>query len=167
MEAKQMKAIRGGLLVVASVLASWLANAQESPATSFTAADRAAIPAIIHSYFAAFTAKNYGVFDKHFQAPFVSYGREPVVIATFAEVLKRYQGIRDPLETADYSASKATEIRLIPMTPLLAMANVHWQRLKKDGTLLNEGSAFMLMAKSTGTWKISGVLPQQFQLFGQ
>jgi hypothetical protein len=161
-----MNILRSGLMIVASVLASWLANAQ-SPVPSFTDSDRAAIPAIIHSYFAAFTAKEYGVFDKHFQAPFVGYGREPVVIATFEEVLKRYQGIRDPLDAADYSASKATEIRLIPMTPLLAMANVHWQRLKKDGTLLNEGSEFMLMSKSTGTWKIAGVFPQQFQLYGK
>ncbi|MEQ1581804.1 MAG: hypothetical protein ABL964_14530 [Steroidobacteraceae bacterium] len=83
-----MKILRSGLLIAASILASWLANAQ-SPAPFFTGSDRAAIPAIIHSYFAAFTAKDYGAFDKHFQSPFVSYGREPVIIATFEEVLVR------------------------------------------------------------------------------
>jgi hypothetical protein len=165
-ESIPMSILRTGLLIVAAVLAPWLANAQ-SPVPAFTDSDRAAIPDMIHDYFAAFTAKDYGAFDKYFQAPFMGYGREPVVIATFDEVLKRYQGIRDPLDAADYSASKATEIRLIPMTPVLAMANVHWQRLKKDGTLLDEGSEFMLMSKSTGTWKIAGVLPQQFRLYGQ
>jgi hypothetical protein len=165
-----MRKIRRWMLVVAGLGTLWSApfvSAMEAPMPVFSDADRSAIPAVIHNYFAAFTAKDYGSFDKHFQAPFLGYGREPVIVATFDEVLKRYQGIRDPLDAADYSASKATEIRLIPMTPFLAQANVHWQRFKKDGTLLNEGSEFMLMSKSTGTWKIAGVLPQQFLLYGK
>jgi hypothetical protein len=155
------------LLVCWGLFAATQLNAQSQPVPQFTATDRSEIPAVIHRYFAAFTAKDYASFGEYFQAPFVGYGREPGIVPTFDEVLKRYQSIRDPLDQADYSSSKAVEIRLVPMTPFLALANVHWQRYKKDGTLLNEGSEFMVMNKSTGAWKIAGVLPQQFQLYGK
>lgn len=133
----------------------------------FTAQDRANILEQIHGYFAAFSAKRYESFPGYMQAPFLGYGREPVIIATLDEVIASYRRIRDPLDQADYSSSKAANIRLMPQTPVHALAGVHWQRLKKDGSLLDEGAEILVMNKVSGTWKMAGVLPQQLKHFAQ
>jgi len=47
----------------------------------------------------------------------------------------------------------------------MAMANVHWRRLKKDGSLLNEGAEVLLTAKAGGQWKMTGVIPEDLRQF--
>lgn len=141
-------------------------GAEPAPSPAFVAADRAAIESVIHRYFDAFTRKDYGSFGDYYQAPFLAFGRDAVVVPTLEEVVQRYRGIRDPLDQADYSASKAVEIRITPVTVMRALANLRWQRLRKDGSVLDEGSEFMIMSKTTGTWKIAGVMGQQLALFG-
>lgn len=161
------------MLRIATFLAVLLINvatARAQPPAApppYTDADTAAIQSVIHRYFAAFTAKDYGTFGEYFQAPFVGFGRDAAIVPTFEEVLKQYQSIRDPLDNADYSASKAAEIRVTPLNPARALAAVHWQRFKKDGSLLNEGAEFLIMSKTTGSWKIAGVMGQQLQFYGK
>jgi hypothetical protein len=74
-------------------------------------------------------------------------------------------GIRNPLDQADYSASKATEVRLIPLQTNLTLANVHWQRFKKDNSLLNEGAEVLVLMRVDGQWKISGVMGEDLRQF--
>lgn len=32
---------------------------------------------------------------------------------------------------------------------------------------MGEGAEFLIMSKTSGTWKIAGVMPQQLELFGR
>jgi hypothetical protein len=147
-------------------LAAGAAAAQPPvPRPMFTAADAAAVTATVHRYFAAFSAKDYGVFREVFNAPFVTDGRPMGIIPTLDLVIQRYEGIRDPLDKADYAVSKAVEVRLIPLRAESALANLHWQRLKKDGGLLDEGAEVMVLAKVDGQWKITGNLGEDLRQF--
>ena len=119
----------GVALIIFAVLARAPLSGQTTQPT-FTAGDRTDVEAVVRGYFAAFTAKDYTSFGKYFQAPFVSFGREPVIVATLDEVITRYRGIRDPLDQADYSESNVAEVRVTGVTFERALANIHWRRLK-------------------------------------
>jgi hypothetical protein len=135
------------------------------PAPMFTPADAAAARAVIDRYFAAFSAKDYATFRQVFTAPYVWGGRQFTTLPTLDDVVQRYQAIRSPLEQADYSASKAVEVRIVPLSANGAFAHVHWRRLKKDGGLLNEGAEVLILAKVDGQWKLTGVVPEDLRQF--
>lgn len=157
---------RLALLFVGLALIAVPAAAQApAPPPMFSPADAAAATAVIHRYFAAFTAKDYAVFREVFNAPFLQTGRQITTIPTLDGVMQLYEGIRNPLDQADYSASKATEVRLMPLHTNSALANVHWQRFKKDGGLLNEGAEVLVLMRVDGQWKISGVMGEDLRQF--
>jgi hypothetical protein len=154
------------LIALAAPAATALpALAAEQPRPMFSAADAADATAVVHRYFAAFTAKDCGTMRAVFNAPYLMGGRELTALPDLDAVLQRYQAIRGPLDQADYSASKAVEVRITPLHAGSALANVHWRRLKKDGGLLNEGAEMMLVAKVDGQWKITGVLPEDLRQY--
>lgn len=137
------------------------------PPAAFTAQDSEAIKSVIRHYFQAFTAKDYAAFGDYFTAPFVLVGRQPQVLPTIEDVIRTWRGIRAPLDHTAYATSKAVEIRVIPMNSERALANIHWQRFKKDGSLLSEGAEFYFVIKRSGQWKIDGQMGQQLALFGK
>ena len=102
-----------------------------------------------------------------FQAPFVSIGVENVTVPTVDDVVTRYRGIREPLDQQDYSQSLAAEIRVTATIANRAIADVHWKRLKKDKTLLVEFSEFLFMSKTSGAWKIAGVMAHPLPLYAR
>jgi hypothetical protein len=156
------------ILAAGLALAGGTAQAQTptaQPPPMFSSADAAAATAVIHRYFAAFTAKDYGAFREVFNAPFVQGGREYRILPSLDDVMTMYRGIRDPLDQRDYSASKVVEMRVVPLHAASALAHLHWQRLKKDGSLLNEGAEVLVLAKVDGQWKITGVLGEDLRQF--
>jgi len=140
---------------------------QPQSAPSFTAADQRAIRSAVDGYFEAFTAKDFASFGKYFQAPFVVFGRQVRILATLQDVVRQWRGIREPLDNSAYGASKVLQIRIIPVSSERALADIHWQRLLKDGAVMSEGAEFYFMSKSSGSWKLAGVMGQQLALFGQ
>jgi hypothetical protein len=140
-------------------------QAPRQPPPMFGPADATAARAVIDRYFAAFSAKDYATFREVFTAPYVWGGRQFSTLPTLDDVVQRYQGIRNPLDQADYSASKVVEARIVPLHANGALAHTHWQRLKKDGGLLNEGAEVLLLAKVDGQWKLTGVIPEDLRQF--
>jgi hypothetical protein len=158
---------RRRLAILAASFAAVAAPAlAQSPPPMFTPADEAAARAMIDRYFAAFSAKDYGVFRQVFHAPFVTTReRQLTVLPTLDAVAQMYEAIRNPLDQADYSSSQASEVRVEPLSGASALAHVHWRRMKKDGTLFDEGAEVLVLAKVDGTWKISGVLGEDLRQF--
>ena len=152
--------------VMALAAAPAFAQAKRTPPPMFSDADAAAVRTLIDRYFTAFSVKDYATFAQVFTAPYLMAGREGLAtIPTVEGVVERYKAIRVPLENADYSASQVVEMRLTPLSGRMAMANVHWRRLKKDGSLLNEGAEVLLTAKAGGQWKMTGVIPEDLRQF--
>lgn len=153
------------LLALVGVLLLTLGAGAQAPPAPFGPADRTQIETVVHAYFAAFTAKDWAGMARVFQAPFVSIGVENVTVPTVDDVVARYRGIREPLDQQDYSQSLAAEIRVTETVTNRAIADVHWKRLKKDKTLLVEFSEFLLMSKTSGSWKIAGVMAHPLPLY--
>jgi len=137
------------------------------PAETFTAQDTQAIQGLIHSYFGAFTAKNFAAFSDYFTAPFVMVGRTPRTLATQQDVIRAWEQIRTRLDHTDYATSKPIDIRVIAVTPRRALANIHWKRFTHSGALMSEGAEFYFVTKLAGHWKIDGEMGQQLALFGK
>jgi hypothetical protein len=144
---------RTALLFPVALLASTPALAQPSV---FTPQDDAAIRAVIDGYFAAITVKDYPTIEKLAHAPYVVWGPEFRTLPTMTEVMARYRQTGDSLNLPDYKLSRAIEVRVEPLHGRVAMAHVHWERLKKDGSRLNEGAEVLVMSKVDDDWKISG-----------
>lgn len=157
------------LALVASLAFPWTAAAQPaSPQPQqpmFSEADAAAAKATIDRYFAAFSVRDYPAFRQVFTVPYLMGGRALETLPTLDAVMQRYLAVRERLDKADYASSKAAEVRLTPLGDVSALANVHWQRFKKDGSLLNEGAEILLLAKVDGAWKLTGVLPEDLRAF--
>jgi hypothetical protein len=141
-------------------------KADRTPAL-FEAADKTAITDLINGYFHAFTVKDYTALPNFFQAPFLTSFSQASTIGTLDEVVQRYHDIRDPLDQTDYAASKVEEMRITAVSAKSALADIHWRRYKKDGSLFNEGSEIMVVSKSSGSWKISGSVGQDLSQFGK
>jgi hypothetical protein len=144
------------------------ALSQPAPPAPFAPADKAEVEKVINDYFQAFTDKNYDRVRDSFQAPFVNLsGGGSVVISTLDDAVGNYRRIRESLEGSGYAASKAVEIRITALANNGVIANIHWQRLKKDGSLLNEGSEFMIVTRESGRWKICSSIGQNLADFGK
>ena len=48
-----------------------------------------------------------------------------------------------------------------------ALADIHWQGLNTDGTVLDDGGEIMLFSKTSGTWKINGLIGRDERHFGE
>jgi ketosteroid isomerase-like protein len=143
------------------------AQSQTQERTTFQPTDMSAITEMINDYFVAFTAKDYKALPNFFQAPFLAVGAQPEMIGTLDAVIERYHHIRDPLDGTDYAVSKAEEIHITALSGQAALANIHWLRYKKNGLLLSEGAEFMMVSKSSGSWKICGSMGQGLSEFGK
>jgi hypothetical protein len=143
-----------------TVLLAALALVAATPALAqppvFTPQDETAIRKVIDGYFAAITIKDYPAIETLAHAPYVVWGPEFRTLPTMSEVMARYRRTGDSLNLPDYKLSRAIEVRVEPLHGRLAMAHVHWERLKRDGSRLNEGAEVLVMSKIDDAWKISG-----------
>jgi hypothetical protein len=100
-----------------------------------------------------------------FTAPFVMSGRQFQTLPDLDAVTAQYRGVRERLDGDDYSASRVAEMRVIPLSGRMALTPLHWERLRKNGALLNEGAETYVLAKVDGQWRMMGVLPYDLRQF--
>ena len=77
--------------------------------------------------------------------------------------------LRDALDKQDFLASRSQflDSRLTVLTADRALVNRTFRRNRKDGTILLEAGAIYAVSKSSGTWKICGLLAQDIENFGK
>jgi hypothetical protein len=160
-----MLAAAAGLAVGSAAAQTPAPTPVRAPPPPFSEADRAAAEAVVHRYFAAFSVKEFATFREVFTVPFVVGGREMSVETALEQTAGRYERLRNSFDAQDYSASKATEVRIIPLHAASALAYIHWQRFRKSGAVLNEGAEVMILAKVGGAWKITGNLGADLRSF--
>lgn len=156
------------LCVVVTLLFSSLGSSQDAPALS--SADKQAVENVLAEYVQAFIAKDYVKLRDCLQAPFVRLAADgkPAVVTTLDGVIALYHNMRDPLDQKGYANSKPKgEARISILAPDLVLVNRAYTRYKGDGSLLQEVSSFYLVSKSSGKWKITGLIRQEAAFAGK
>ena len=143
--------------------------ALDQPPT-FGEQERADVTALVNSYFAAFSRKDWDAFRNSIETvPFIRWGFSgmPNVSTVIDEVVKVSQTTRDGLDKTDYALSRAAEMIITPLSATTAMVDVHWRRDNKDGSLLGEGAEIITVTRTSAGWRINGVLGHSLSQFGQ
>jgi len=140
----------------------------DAPPT-FGETEKAAVVATVNTYFQSFTVKDWDAFRNCFKPPYIMWvvGNPPNSFATLDDIVMRYQGVRAPLDMADYALSKAAGVIVRPLAPDSALAEVHWRRDKKDGSLLSEGAEILALVKTPTGWKINGNVAERLSQYGK
>jgi hypothetical protein len=114
----------------------------------------------LRNWFAAFSVKNYAAIGQYFAAPYTAIGNKTIVLTDMATVRNMWQRTREALNGTDYAHTEAVAIRVIPRSATRALLNIHWRRINKDGSTMNEGSEFYFATKDSGVWRFNGGMSQ-------
>ncbi len=157
---------RAFLVIAAAVCSS--VNAPSQQARAFGESDKTAIEKMYDRYLVAFIKKDYAGLRESVQAPFVVWdGGDMQAFASVDAVMGFYRKQLVALEQRNYSHAEITNTRITPLTPDSALINKSIRRFKKDGSVLEEGAAIYPACKSSGAWKLCGMIRQESQYFGK
>ena len=133
----------------------------------FGASDKLAIDQLFDRYMHAFETKDYGALNECLQAPFVAFPGQLRVVQTLDDVANIYRNERNALDERNYDHSKYTGSQIIALSADRALVNKKFRRYRKDGTVLEETAGIYVVSKSSGKWKICGVMPQDSKEFAK
>ena len=155
------------LFLIYGLLSPRAVLGQETP--RFGQADVAAIDQLFDRYNQAFSSKDYTRLRDYLRAPFIGFA--PFVgfgtVLTMEGVMDSYRVLRDGLDAQEYDRSQLVQRRITALSNDRALVNGVYRRYRKDGTILVEAAAVYVVTKSSGTWKISGILAQEVGEFGK
>jgi hypothetical protein len=158
---------RSLFLVIAAVVCSSV-SAPAQQAGVFGESDKIAIEKMYDHYLLAFIKKDYAALRESFQAPFVVLdGGDMQALTSIDAVMAFYRKQLVALEQRKYDHAEITNTRITPLTPDSALINKSIRRYKKDGSVLEEGAAIYPACKSSGAWKLCGMMRQESQYFGK
>jgi hypothetical protein len=153
------------VVVLALILCSKTLLAQQS--ARFGVSDKAAIEQMFDRYNQAFSTKDYPKLREQLQAPFLRFPASVEVLPTLDDVMDFYRTLWDSLDSQNYARSQLVESRITALAADRALVDGIYRRYRKDGTVLLEASAIYLVSKSSGAWKICGVMAQDLEAFGK
>jgi len=153
------------ILLVASLL-SCPGPALAQKIASFGESDKSAIAQLFDRYARAYSTKDYAALRECLQAPFLRLPADTGmwdVQGTIDEAMTYYESHREALDKDNYDHSEymRTEIRALGANR--ALVDQIYRRYRKDGTVLLEASAIYVVSKSSGTWKLCGILAQDLE----
>ena len=139
-------------------------------AASFGEPDKAAIGQLFDRYSRAYSTKDYAAVRECLRVPFMRLPADTAmwdVQGTIDEVMTYYKNHREALDKDNYDHSQymRTEVRALGANR--ALVDQIYRRYRKDGTVLREAAAVYVVSKSSGTWKICGILDQDLEQYGK
>ena len=126
-------------------------------------ANRQEIQKAWDEYAKAFITKDYDKLRGLLQVPFVRWNdRETTSVESLDKVIENYRRTREALDHRGYKTTQAalSDARISVLSPTRVLLNIRYRRYKTDGTVLEEGAGIYLMSKTSGNWKIQGILSQ-------
>ena len=157
--------LRGfSFIMIAASVSSIVVCAQEP--RGFGDSDKLAIEQMYDRYTEAFIMRDYAKLRDYVQLPFVTFQGEVRILESMDAVLAFYRPIRDSLDQRSFDHGEVVGKRVVALAADRALLNTAYRRYRKDGSLLEEGAAAYLVSKSSGTWKVCGVMPQDPKYFG-
>ena len=144
---------------------------------SFGPSERAAIQQLFDGYDAAFSKEDYAKLQEYLQAPFVRFGpsntfadanaADWVVLRAMDDAIGFFRAARSALKAAGVERFEPMQPRIGALSVDRALVNRTYRRYRKDGTLVMEAASFYVVSKSSGVWKICGILNQDLREFGK
>ncbi len=169
-----MRAVYVSVLVAG--LAYPLAASAQNPAP-FGAPERAAVEQLFDRYSVAFSNEDYAMLREYLQAPFVRFGpsntraetgpADWVVSRTLDDAIDFYRAAQEALKAQGVARFEWGETRISALSVDRALVNKTYRRYRKDGTLVMEAASVYVVSKSSGSWKICGILNQDPREFGK
>ena len=123
-------------------------------------ADREAIEAMFVSYNRALIEKNYTALREHLESPFIVIDDTSRVVSDMDTVIEGFRRRREGMDPQGYSTSTPGPALFLPLTESRVLMNRAIRHYKKDGTLLEEQANVYIVSRSSGRWRILGVMPQ-------
>jgi hypothetical protein len=133
----------------------------------FGNADKLAIEQMYDRYTQAFIKKDYAKILECVEAPFFSFLGDLSILESMDAVAASYRGQRESLDQRAYDHTEIVEKHIVALAADRALLNTTFRRYKKDGSLLEEGAGAYLVRKSSGIWKLRGVMRQDLKYFGK
>ena len=162
-------------MIMMGLASSEVASAQGT--TSFGPPEAAAIERLFDGYAAAFSNQDYAKLREYVQAPFVRFGQSNsraeaesadwVVLQTMDDTIGFFRTAQDALKAQGVEGFEWGQTRISALSVDRAIVNKTYQRLRKDGALVMEAASFYVVTRSSGSWKICGILNQNPREFGK
>jgi len=156
--------LRPFLLIAALVWSSAVLSAQEPG--GFGDSDKLAIQQMYDRYSQAYVTKDYTKLREYVQAPFVVFLVELRILESVDAVTTFYRGARESLDQRGFDHGELVDKRIVALAADRALLNTAYRRYMRDGSLLEEQAAAYIVSKSSGTWKLCGVMIQDLRYFG-
>ena len=138
---------------------------------SFGPPERAAIDNLFEGYSAAFSSRNYAKLREYIQAPFIRFGpsntrvettpSDWAVFGTMDDAIGFFRAAQEALSAQDVERFEWGQTRVTALSADRALVNRTYRRYRNDGTLVMEAASFYVVSKSSGSWKICGILNQE------
>jgi len=153
------------ILLVASLM-SCPGTALGQKVASFGESDKAAIEQLFDRYSRAYSTKDYTAIRECLQLPFIRLPANTAVWnvqGTMDEVMTYYKNHREALDKDNYDHSQYIRTEITALGANRALVDQIYRRYRKDGNVLLEAAAIYVVSKSSGTWKICGILDQDVE----
>jgi hypothetical protein len=144
---------------------------------SFGPRDKVAIEQLFDDYGKAFAKEDYATLREYIQAPFVRLGPSNtfnetssgdwVVLRTIDDALSFYRAAREALKAQGVDVrSEWRQTRVTALSAERALVNRTYRRYRKGGSPFDAASVYVV-TKSSGSWKICGLMNQDLRQFGR
>lgn len=162
-------------MLIVGIAYPGMASAQGT--ASFGLREQRAIEQLFAGYGEAYANENYVKLREYVQAPFVRFGpsntfaetgsADWVVLPTMDDVLGFFRAGRDAVKAQGVQRFEQGQTRITALSVERALVNRSYRRYRKDGTLVTEAASFYVVSKSSGSWKICGIINQDLREFGR
>jgi hypothetical protein len=139
--------------------------------------EKAAIERLFDGYSNAFSKEDYAQLGTFIQAPFVRFGpsntraetgpADWVVLSTMDDAISFFRAAQDALTAQGVERFEWGQTRITALSVDRALVDRTYRRYRKDGTLVMEAASVYVVSKSSGSWRICGILNQDPREFGK
>ena len=169
-----MRAVCVSVIVVGVTYAE-LASGQSR--VSFGTLDKTAIERLFDGYSVAFSNQDYVKLRDYVQAPFIRFGPSNTraeaglgdwaVLQTMDDTIGFFRTAQDALKAQGVERFEWGQTRISALSVDRALVNKSYRRFRNDGTLVMDAASFYVVSRSSGSWKICGILNQDPREFGK
>ncbi len=157
------------ILLIAGLL-SCSGSVLGQKAAGFEESDKTAIGKLFDRYSHAYSTKDYTAIRECLQVPFIRLSADKAmwdVQTTMDEVMTYYKAHREALDKDNYDHSQYMRTEVTALGANRALLDQIYRRYRKDGTILREAAAVYVVSKSSGEWRICGILDQDLEQYGK